>query len=1074
MARSLKLLTAELLSDQLINNISTDKVRQEGAADYTAGYAKVGNVLANVANLTVQDRRTKHSMAVTISLYGNGVSLTCTCGRGYGYRACRHQVAAFLELRDHLTKHPPSIWRNVLDSLPPTTKRAKPTQANQVTDGVLMFSFTHNSGVWSITPYTMLEELLPEDLRQDPVALSKYINKNKIYERAIPITGHITHERFPKASDAEIVAARLTVVRLTQYYNQIYFSSTNNHANALAALPYLTNSLVFSSTYNNPLQRPIAVLSDAGSFENTLQDDGQTLSITTQLRIGEKVLPVKPNQYLVLASDPLWIKLGDIILPVEGDQPPEVLLEYQDLEIPNKDRDEFLDMYLPKLAERLPIRSEKIETFASDTPPTARVYLSEAQAEIQAELRFAYGDYEVNYDRRLPQTTIQRVEDREAVVRIQRQPEVEEARWQQLSTHGLKRGNDQQTLVLRKNVTPLDFLLQQVPKLIQSDYTIYGEEQLTSARINRNKPSIWFKVNSGIDWFDLQGGVQFGDQNVPLSAVRQALKRREKYVKLADGTLGPLPEEWLNQYRKLLGLGKETDDDQLRFDKNQVTLIDQLLGAADRAQADTKFQDRLKQLQSFDGIHSHPLPPNFQGELRPYQKAGYDWLHFLHQYGFGGCLADDMGTGKTIQTLAFLESIYHEDNDRPATLIVMPRSLLFNWQREAEKFAPQLGVYIHADSGRITKPEEFGEHELVLTTYGTMLKDINLLKQYQFYYAVLDESQAIKNPLAETSKAARMLNASHRLVLTGTPVENSTIELWSQFAFLNPGLLGSMDYFRNEFTNPIERNRDVDTAQFLRKMVFPFILRRTKEQVASDLPPRTERVVICDMEPAQRKAYDRQRQIYRAKLLNLIETSGMDNARMQILEGLLRLRQICNHPRLVDEKYKGSSGKLEFLFDHLDTLRAEGHRALIFSQFVQMLSIIRGELDQREIPYAYLDGQTRDRQEQVDRFQNSNDLPFFLISLKAGGVGLNLTAADYVIHVDPWWNPAVELQATDRTHRIGQDKPVFVYRLVTRESVEEKILQLQEAKRNLIDQLIDTDASVFKSLNSDDIQVLFS
>jgi non-specific serine/threonine protein kinase len=433
-----------------------------------------------------------------------------------------------------------------------------------------------------------------------------------------------------------------------------------------------------------------------------------------------------------------------------------------------------------------------------------------------------------------------------------------------------------------------------------------------------------------------------------------------------------------------------------------------------------------------------------------------------------------MGTGKTIQTLAFLQALHEQQPRPPASLIVMPRSLLFNWQREAEQFTPGLRVAIHADQGRASEAQAFDDHDLILTTYGVMLRDIDMLRKYRFTTAILDESQAIKNPLAETSRAARLLQAEQRLALTGTPVENTTLELWSQFAYLNPGLLGNLDYFREEFASPIERKGDEGASQFLRKMVFPFILRRTKDQVALDLPPRSEEILITEMEPAQRKLYIKTRDYYRAMLLGMIDDEGMDDARMKILEGLLRLRQICNHPRLVDAKARGGSGKFELLLETLDTLRAEGHKALIFSQFVQMLAIIREALDERGVPYAYLDGSTRKRKAEVDRFQESPELPFFLISLKAGGVGLNLTAADYVIHVDPWWNPAVEMQATDRTHRIGQTRPVFVYKLITKDTVEEKILKLQDQKRALVAQLISAEGGVFKSLTRDDVEVLFT
>jgi non-specific serine/threonine protein kinase len=304
-------------------------------------------------------------------------------------------------------------------------------------------------------------------------------------------------------------------------------------------------------------------------------------------------------------------------------------------------------------------------------------------------------------------------------------------------------------------------------------------------------------------------------------------------------------------------------------------------------------------------------------------------------------------------------------------------------------------------------------------------------------------------------------------------VENNTFELWSQFAFLNPGLLGSMDYFKKQFANPIESAGDEKSAQLLRKLIYPFILRRTKEQVALELPPRTERIVYTDMASAQKKLYTQTRERYRAELLGLIEREGINDVRFKILEGLLRLRQIAIHPVLVDKQYKGDAPKFDMLLETLETLRAENHKALIFSQFVETLKLVKKELDVRQIKYVYLDGQTPKRQSRVDLFQNDPSFPFFLISLKAGGVGLNLTAADYVIHLDPWWNPAVEMQASDRAHRIGQTKPVFVYKIIARNTVEEKILQLQEKKRTLVKNIIATEASFFKSLTQDDVKVLF-
>ena len=604
-------------------------------------------------------------------------------------------------------------------------------------------------------------------------------------------------------------------------------------------------------------------------------------------------------------------------------------------------------------------------------------------------------------------------------------------------------------------------------------FEIYGEEKLKAGKINRATPTLSLNITSGLDWFDVQAVVHYGDQEVAFRDIRRALRKQERYIKLADGSIGQIPEDWLERYKKLFDLSEETEAG-LRVRDYHLPLVDTLLMDADERRVAAEYEQRRNLLSSFERIQPQSVPEGFTGELRPYQKAGLDWLHFLYNYGFGGCLADDMGLGKTIEVLAFLQSLKEQGKFTAPCLLVVPKSLIANWQRETERFTPGLRILEFVGNFRKKDTSVFSGYDIVLTTYGTMLRDIEFLRGFTFLYAILDESQAIKNPLAQSSKAARLLNAQHRLVMTGTPVENNTFELWSQFAFLNPGLLGNIDYFKREFAAPIESRESEETAQILRKLIYPFILRRTKEQVAPELPSRTERILYVDLEPAQHKLYVHTRDYYRGLLMGMIDKEGINDVRMKILEGLLRLRQICIHPVLVDPAYRGESAKFVLLLETLHTLRAEGHKVLVFSQFVQSLHLLRKELDAHEIPYAYLDGQTLERQEQVDLFQNDRGVPFFLISLKAGGVGLNLTAADYVIHLDPWWNPAVEMQASDRAHRIGQDKPVFIYKIIARDSVEEKILQLQEHKKELVAQLISSEGSFFKSITKDDVKVLFS
>jgi non-specific serine/threonine protein kinase len=1076
----INILTAEMLSVDGLAKTTPPQNIERGREDYAAGRALVDSVEGRTAKLLVRDHRNGHPYQVMIWLHGGQVSLTCTCRENYMWYACRHRVAAFLALKDYLKAHPPKIWKQVLEQSSQAAERK--TTANY---GPIVFSLQQNGNTWSVLPYTLAARLFAPATLGDREAIARAIEDLNLSIQAKPLRSRVSQRAYPNATEREIAAANMALGNPYAMY------SYNREASYYeAVLSFLPGALVYGGDGADPLQERIVVLAEPGEVEATLEETKKGLKIKARVIAGERALPLSKRDSEVVVSEPLWMLLDDPSAAKPQSALVQVrapgglaaaLIEYPELTIPKDDQDDFLDNHLLPLTERIHVRGDMVKWHDVDAEPIPRLYLSEAadaaggsKHELHAELRFGYGAYELPYDKRLPETTTRRTPGTAELARIRRRPELEQAAWQNLSSYGLKRGPEPHTFLLKKNVQPIDFLLHQVPRLAESGYTVFGEEALTTARINRNKPTISFDVSSGIDWFDVRAVVNYGELAVSLKDIRHAIKKREKFVKLADGTIGALPEEWVARYRHLLGLSQETEDGNLRFSKAQITLLDQLLADADRARTDKEFERRREKLRGFERIEPQPLPEGFLGELRPYQKFGYDWLHFLREYGFGGCLADDMGTGKTIQTLAFLQSLYEREPDLPATLLVLPRSLLFNWQREAERFTPNFKVYVHADQGRADDSEQFGVHNLVLTTYGTMLRDVDLLRKYEFHYVILDESQAIKNPLAETSKAARLLRGRNRLVLTGTPVENTTTELWSQFAFLNPGLLGSVDYFREEFTTPIERQGDADTAQFLRKMVYPFILRRTKDQVAADLPPRTERVIVSEMEPAQRKLYNKQRDYYRALLLGLIDDDGMNDARMKILEGLLRLRQICNHPRLVDAKFRGASGKFELLLETLDTLRAEGHRALVFSQFVQMLSIVREALDARGVPYAYLDGQTRDRQGAVDRFQGDDSVPFFLISLKAGGVGLNLTAADYVIHIDPWWNPAVEMQATDRTHRIGQDKPVFVYKLVVKDSVEEKILQLQDQKRALVEQVIGAEGGVFKSLTREDIEVLFT
>ncbi len=467
--------------------------------------------------------------------------------------------------------------------------------------------------------------------------------------------------------------------------------------------------------------------------------------------------------------------------------------------------------------------------------------------------------------------------------------------------------------------------------------------------------------------------------------------------------------------------------------------------------------------------------------MRSYQKDGLGWLHFLQRFGFGGCLADDMGLGKTVQVLALLESRRAlraqgpGNGPRPGpSLVVVPRSLIFNWRQEAERFTPAMRVLDHVGTGRTKgRTDHFDDYDLILTTYGTLRRDVAHLKDVPFDYVVFDESQAIKNANTSSAKAARLLGASHRLCLSGTPIENHLGELWSQFEVLNPGMLGTSSALALGANG--KGAGDEPARQLLARALRPFILRRTKGQVAADLPEKTEQTLYCELDGPQRKLYDELREHYRQALLARVARDGMNQAKIQILEALLRLRQAAIHPGLIDTARAGEpSAKLESLLPQLQEVVDEGHKALVFSQFTSMLGIVRTRLDGERIAYEYLDGQTRDRQARVERFQTDPACGLFLISLKAGGLGLNLTAAEYVFLLDPWWNPAVEAQAIDRAHRIGQRREVFAYRLIARNTVEERILELQQSKRSLAEAIINADNSLLRNLSREDLELLLS
>ncbi len=605
--------------------------------------------------------------------------------------------------------------------------------------------------------------------------------------------------------------------------------------------------------------------------------------------------------------------------------------------------------------------------------------------------------------------------------------------------------------------------------------TVNGFEALKNFRFNTSRPQTKIHISSSTDWFDAKVDILFGDQKVTIADVKKALANKQQFVPLNDGTLGVLPDEWVKRYALLFRVG-EGKSNELRLSRYHLSVIDELYENRNEEELIIHLEKKYEQLKEFKTIKEIDAPAHLVPILRPYQVSGFHWLNYLHEVNWGGILADDMGLGKTIQALSFLH-YYKSHYGQLRALVVCPTTLIFNWENEIKKFAPGLTYRIHHGGERLRNKEALNSFDIIITTYGTLRSDIKLLMDVPLDYVVLDESQAIKNPASKVTKAACLLRAKHRLCMSGTPLQNNTFDIFAQMNFLNPGMLGSIEFFRQEFAIPIDKFGEPDRKDHLRKLLFPFILRRTKEQVAKDLPDKTETILFCEMEEEQRKVYDAYRNDYRDKILGTIETQGIQKSQLTILQGLMKLRQICDSPAILNEtdRYPNHSIKLDELSREISE-NIGNHKALIFSQFLGMLALIKAKLIELDIPFAYFDGSTTavDREKAIREFQDNDSCRVFLISLKAGGVGLNLTAADYVYIVDPWWNPAVEQQAIDRTHRIGQTKNIFAYRMICKDSIEDKILLLQDRKRLLAKDLIADDDGFVKSLSREDVEYLFS
>ncbi len=737
----------------------------------------------------------------------------------------------------------------------------------------------------------------------------------------------------------------------------------------------------------------------------------------------------------------------------------------------------FLEEEVMTWRSSLPVHfDDRLIEQSSTVKPTFRIHLSERERVLVLHPIFTYGNAEIRWgyegDITVPHQGRVRI--------IRRHADAEEAFLQSIrNLHSdMQRSAADHFFYLKSDaVLAGSWFFRFTDAMREQNVAITGFEGLKRLRISAFKPKTEVKVSSGIDWFDTEVAVTFGEQQVSIADIKKALAEKQSFVPLQDGSIGLLPEEWLKKYSLLIKMG-EAQGGKLRLRKFHFSVLDALLAEVDEESIQNELEEKKEQLAAIiDRDFSDMAPPSqLKAELRPYQHAGFQWLAFLKEAGWGGILADDMGLGKTVQALSYLQE-YANETPEARFLVICPTTLMYNWEAEIRKFTPELRHFIHHGPKRSHKASDFDPYHVIITTYGTMRSDIRWMKDIAFDYAILDESQAIKNPQSQVAKASLLIKAKNKLALSGTPVQNNTFDLYAQMNFLNPGLLGSREFFANEFATPIDKFREEAVTQQLRQLIYPFMLRRTKEQVAKDLPEKTETILYCEMGPEQRKIYNAYRNTYKDQIMGMIDERGIERSTFHILQGLTRLRQICDSPAILNEEERlpNHSVKSEELTREIQE-NVGNHKALIFSQFLGMLAIIRKQLEEAGIPYVYFDGSSSatERERAIQEFQTNEECRVFLISLKAGGVGLNLTAADYVYIVDPWWNPAVEQQAIDRTHRIGQTKAIFAYRLICKDTIEEKMLILQERKRVLAADLVADDSAVLKRLTREDLVFLLS
>ncbi|MCQ2740303.1 MAG: DEAD/DEAH box helicase [bacterium] len=781
-----------------------------------------------------------------------------------------------------------------------------------------------------------------------------------------------------------------------------------------------------------------------------------------------------------------WGRFKNVIFPINVamNELPQSIIKSTFTDLKDADGGRFVYEELPHLQEIMPVKiAENISKLLMEhKPPVNVVTLGiDYDQSLKASLEFDYSGMRVPYSKTNDKSPYLSVKDKEndLIYWIKRDYQQEQNAYNMLLACKFVPMQTNNLALEKENAIDFyNYYIQQAGE----NWKFEERDDMNFFKIISDPFKMCAKIDfseESADSMEIQLYGQVGDEVINFDDIYETIQNGEKYARVRS--LGFVEYPAQNIYQMMRSFNSfdayRNDENKFLVKTYRVGLISELQNQGFELVMSEKFQKFWDQISTFsttsEGID---LPSDVNAEFREYQIKGFNWLWFLYQYGLNGILADDMGLGKTLQALTLLQKAKEVDGAMP-TLVIAPTTVVFNWEAEIQKFTPSLSCLKITGADRKKLFKEIPNYDIVITSYALVRRDIEKLKKFKFRYVILDESQNIKNAISQTAQSVKELVSDHKLALSGTPIENKLEELWSVFDFLMPGFLFNVAEFNYRYVAPIMERQDKTVEKRLKLQIFPFILRRMKRDVAKDLPDKVENMAYCELTDEQKDFYLEVLDSTKEELFKSIELNGLEKSRMSIFSALLRLRQICCHPKLYDKEHvKGviPSGKFEYLKGMLEQIIQEKHRVLLFSQFVDMLDIIKAWLEREAIPYEYLTGKTKDRQAAVENFNNNPNIPIFLISLKAGGTGLNLTGADYVIHYDPWWNPAVEDQATDRAYRIGQTKKVFVYRLITKNTVEEKIQKIKGRKRDLVDSVVSIDRNITKSLTMDDIKEIFS